>query len=121
MNYINNSKVAADTQLADSVHTAVLTGMMDPEIVNRKEYNEDYIALTTQTDITQYTGTEEENVILWGAAQILGEEDLHDLSDRIHSSGATGRILVTIIGDFNVEVVLEGTDDGYGSEITIRN
>ena len=120
MNYINNSKVAADTQLADSVHTAVLTGMMDPEIVNRKEYNEDYAALMTPVDITQYTGTEEENVILWGAAQILGVEDLHELSDMLKSSGATGRIFVTITAPNRVEVVLEGTDDGHGSEITIN-
>ena len=37
--YIEKSKVSADTQAADSVHTAVLTAMMDPEVVNMSSYN----------------------------------------------------------------------------------
>ena len=37
--YIEKSKVSSDTQAADSVHTAVLTAMMDPEVVNMSGYN----------------------------------------------------------------------------------
>ena len=119
MGYIESSKVSADTQLADSVHTAVLTALFTPEIVNNPSFNVDYKDLTAPVDITQYTG--EENVILGEAALILGVDDLHELSDRIKSAGATGRILVTITGPNNVKVVLEGTNDGNGQEICVEN
>ncbi|MBR3104787.1 MAG: prepilin-type N-terminal cleavage/methylation domain-containing protein, partial [Lachnospiraceae bacterium] len=36
--YIEKSKVSADTQLADTVHSALLTAMMDPEVVNNTNY-----------------------------------------------------------------------------------
>ncbi len=116
--YIQRSKVAADTQLADSIHTAVLTSMMDPEIVNRKDYNDAIYELEQGIDITQYTG--DENGVLWGTAEILGVDDLHELSDQIKSAGATGRIWVTVTGSYNLEVVIEGTDCGNGTEITVR-
>ncbi len=116
--YISKSRVSADTQLADSIHTAVLTAMMDPEIVNREDYNDAFYELMQGIDITSYTG--DENGILQGAAEILGVEDLHELSGQIKSSGATGRIWVTAIESYRIEVVIEGTDCGNGDEITVK-
>ncbi|MBR3734817.1 MAG: hypothetical protein IKN07_02970, partial [Lachnospiraceae bacterium] len=56
--------------------------------------------------------------ILAGAAEILGVEDLRELRDRIKSSGATGRILVTLTGPRQVWVVIEGTKS-EGGEISV--
>ena len=117
MNYINASRISADTMLADNIHMAVLLSMIDPEITYLQDYEEDLNALMTPVDITAYTG--DENVILWGARDILGEKDLHDLSDRLVSTGATGRIWVTVTGPNTVSVVLEGTDNGSGQEIRV--
>lgn len=114
---IEYSRVSADTQLADNIHTAVLTAMMDPEIVNKKEYLDDFNALTTEFDITQYRG--DENCILAGAAEILGVEDLHELRDEIRSSKATGRILVTLTGPRHVWVVIEGAIGKESGEVSI--
>lgn len=117
--YWQESKVSADMQLADSIHTAILTSIMDPEIQSMKKFPGDYDALTEEFDITQYTG--DENCILAGAAEILDMEDLHDLSRRLKSRGATGRILVTIIGPMQVQVRVEGTYvSEYREEIIIR-
>ncbi len=118
MGYINSSKVASDTMVADSVHTAVLTAMFDPEVVNRKEYIDSENALKTATDITSCPIGD--NVILDAAAEILGLNDLSELSDQLRSNGATGRVFVTITGNNSVRVVIEGTDDGSGSEITVE-
>ncbi len=117
--WIQEAYSSGDTQVANSVHTAILTAMMDPEITNREDYDEDLNALTTEFDITQYTG--DENCILAGAAKILGVEDLHTLSGQIRSRGATGRILVTVRGPKEVWVVVEGTKSWVDGEvITIR-
>ena len=117
--YIQESKIRADWQLADSIHTAILTAIRDPEIQSMKTYPGDYDALTEEFDITQYNGNE--NCILAGVAEILAMEDLHDLSRRLKSRGATGRILVTIIGPMQVQVRVEGTYvSEYREEIIIR-
>ncbi len=117
--YWQESKVSADMQLADSIHTAILTSIMDPEIQSMKKFPGDYDALTKEFDITQYTG--DENCILAGAAEILDVDDLHDLGSRLRSRGATGRILVTICDPTHVQVRVEGTYvSEYGEEIIIR-
>ncbi len=119
-----------DTQIADTIHTAVLTAIIDQEIKAKKEYAADLAALTETFDITEYqTGG---NCILDEAVRILNMQDLSvlSLSKKLRSDSATGRIWVTVTerkgSDFpEVEVVLEGAIDygegGQGKrEITVR-
>ena len=116
---IQETRISYDTQLADAVHTAVLMAITDQQIAEKKEYKEDFETLRNETDITQYQ--EDENCILKGAAGILGVNDLNELRSMIRSKGATGRILVKIYGTEQVQVVIEGTDNGLnGEEIMIR-
>ncbi len=116
---IQASKVSEDMRLADSIHTAILTSMMDPEIKNMENYPEDFNALTKEFDITQYTS--DKNCILAGTADVLDIDNLHILSSRLKSRGATGRILVTICDPTHVQVRVEGTYvSEYGEEIIIR-
>ena len=117
--WMQKSKCSSDTQMADAVHTAVLTAMMDPEIKKKEEYPEDLAALSNEFDITKYTG--DENCILEGALEVLQVEDLHELGGMTRSRGATGRILVTVYGPEQVQVVIEGTKSWVtGEVITIR-
>ncbi|MBR3515165.1 MAG: hypothetical protein IKO10_02330 [Lachnospiraceae bacterium] len=117
--YMQKSRSSSDNQLADSVHTAVLTAMMDPEIMKKEEYTEDLAELANEIDITKYTG--EENCILAGALKVLWVEDFQELGEMIRSRGATGRILVTAYGPNKVRVVIEGTEHWMtGEEITIQ-
>ena len=111
-------KVIDDRKLADSIHTAVLTSLMDPEIMNNHKYAEDFEELTTEMDITQYWG--DGNCILVETTKILGLDNLYQLRGKFKSSGATGRVLVTVTAPHSVRVVLEGTQMDEG-EITVGN
>ncbi|MCR5126813.1 MAG: hypothetical protein K6B69_01785 [Lachnospiraceae bacterium] len=52
---------------------------------------------------------------------MLQVEDLHELEGMTKSRGATGRILVTVYGPEQVQVVIEGTKSWVtGEVITIR-
>ena len=60
-------------------------------------------------------------MILEGALEVLQVEDLHELGGMTRSRGATGRILVTVYGPEQVQVVIEGTESCVdGEEITVR-
>ena len=117
-----------DTQMADSIHTAVLTAILDPEIKAKKEYAEDFAVLTEKFDITECQIGE--NCILDEAARIMYLDDFRTLRDQLRSKDATGRIWVTVTehkdSEFpSLEVVLDGAiDNGEGGdgkrEITIR-
>ena len=69
--YIEKSKVSADTQAADSVHTAVLTAMMDPEVVNSSLYNSSTIVTGSALSATTLTTTSGDPVAS-AAGEILG-------------------------------------------------
>ena len=69
--YIEKSKVSADTQAADSVHTAVLTAMMDPEVVNSSLYNSSSIVTGTAASATTLT-TGSTDPVASAAGEILG-------------------------------------------------
>ena len=53
--YIEKSKVSADTQAADSVHSAMLTAMMDPEVVNKSAYNSNFSNYQSAKSVTAFT------------------------------------------------------------------
>ncbi|MBR1472532.1 MAG: hypothetical protein IJ600_12945 [Lachnospiraceae bacterium] len=117
--YIDNSKYSADVQLADSIYTAVLTAMMDPEIVNSWDYNDAFEDMSNGIDLTECSRWD--NSILGGAAEILGiKDDFYELKDMIKSSGATGRIWVTIESPHSLSVEIEGLSDRYGDPLIVR-
>ena len=90
--YIEKSKVSADPQAADSVHTAVLTAMMDPEVVNQSNYNSSFTALSSGASATTLTSTSS-NPISSAAGEILG------------GSFATGQLKSTHASDISFQVV----------------
>lgn len=81
--YIEKSKVSADTQLADSVHTAILTAMMDPEVVNSSKYNNSNVIKTGAHPITDLvTG----DVVGSAALEVLGVSNASDLAKSLRST-----------------------------------
>ena len=99
------------TLIANSVHTAFLTAVMDPEVVNQEDYDSNYALLKGGMEITEYSGPYKmgENSIFAAAAEILDVESFNELADMLQSSEATGRIYVTAIGDNKMRVEIEGT------------
>ena len=103
--YIEKSKVSADTQAADSVHTAVLTAMMDPEVVNQSNYNSSFTALASGASATTLTSTSS-NPISSAAGEILGGAFT---AGDLKSTGATD-ISFKIVGNNKVSVWVQGSD-----------
>ncbi len=107
--YIEKSKVSADTQLADSVHTAVLTAMMDPEIVNKSSYNNEYAGYTKDTEIIKVSTTA--GTIGSGALEILGVSDAKAINSSIKSTTENGAgVHFQVTGTNRVSVWIKGTD-----------
>ena len=92
--YIEKSKVSADTQAADSVHTAVLTAMMDPEVVNMSSYNTapSMTGAKSATTLTTTTAAATDPVAS-AAGEILG------------GSFTTGQLKSTHASDISFQVV----------------
>lgn len=107
--YIEKSKVSADTQLADSVHTAVLTAMMDPEIVNFTGYNAEFKTYTTGMYDVKSLTTASKGSIASGACEILGVKSGSDVVSSLKSTGANG-VKFQVTGTNRVSVVVTGSD-----------
>ena len=105
--YIEKSKVSADTQVADSVHTAILTAMMDPEIVNASGYNAEYSGYTGATGVAGLPTTSE--TIGSAALEILGVASGADVDASLKSTGATA-VSFQITGTNRCSVWITGSD-----------
>ena len=103
--YIEKSKVSADTQAADSVHTAVLTAMMDPEVVNKSNYNSSFSALSSGAAATSLTSTSSDPICS-AAGEILGGSFANT---DLKSTGAS-TISFKIVGNNKVSVWVPGSD-----------
>ena len=103
--YIEKSKVSADTQAADSVHTAVLTAMMDPEVVNNSGYNSSFTSLSSAKSATTLVSTSSDPISS-AAGEILGGSFA---ATDLKSTGATD-ISFQIVGNNKVSVWVDGSD-----------
>jgi len=86
--YIEKSKVSADTQLADSVHTAILTAMMDPEVVNNSKYNSSaFASVNGSGDASKLVTTD---IVGSAALEILGVNNGTELAGSLRSTRVGG-------------------------------
>ena len=106
--YIEKRKVSADTQLADSVHTAVLTAMMDPEIVNASNYNNEYNGYTTATAVAGLNNTTVGSISS-GALEILGVTTGTAVDGSLKSTNASA-VSFQITGTNSLSVWIQGSD-----------
>ena len=107
--YIEKSKVSADTQAADSVHSAMLTAMMDPEVVNKSAYNTNFSNYQSAKSVTAF-GTGDTDPIGSAALEILGyTTSITSATELLKSTGATD-IQVQIVGNNKVSVWVPGSD-----------
>ena len=105
--YIEKSKVSADTQAADSVHTAVLTAMMDPEIVNVSSYNSEFKNYQTAGSVANLST--QSGTIGSAALEILGVTNGSEVTGSLKSTGATD-VQFQIVGNNKVSVWVPGSD-----------
>ena len=107
--YIEKSKVSADTQAADSVHTAVLTAMMDPEVVNNTNYNSNFSSYNSTAHSVNSLSTASTDPIGSAALEIMGETAAVTATNILKSTSATD-IQFQIVGNNKVSVWVPGSD-----------
>ena len=118
--YIEKSKVSADTQAADAVHSAILTAMMDPEVVNDPGYNGSSVLSGAQSVSGLGTG----DVVASAALEILGETAGADVTARLKSTNASD-ICFEVVNNNKVSVWVVGSDSrgsksNSGFEIVVQ-
>lgn len=108
--YIEKTNVSADTQLADAVHSAVLTAIMDPEIATlpASSAEQQYIEGSLKTGIALTGITSTTNSLTAAICDILGVTGGAELATSLKSHGAS---VVSVRVDGNrCSVWLPGTD-----------
>ncbi|SCX99877.1 prepilin-type N-terminal cleavage/methylation domain-containing protein [Lachnospiraceae bacterium XPB1003] len=104
--YIEKSKVAADTQVVDSVHTAMLTAMMDPEVANADSASGN--SFTGSGAVSAITSTSVVGSAFW---EVMGGSQGAKVSIKLKSYGAsTGNLSYSVIGNNKISVWISGTD-----------
>ena len=98
--YIEKTNVSSDTQLADTVKSAVTTTIMDPAVINSSGYSfSNYDGALSSMDLGgDFVASLEETL---GCAR-------GDMADKLKSKGASG-ITVKIVGSNSVHVIIDGS------------
>ncbi len=102
--YIEKSKVSADTQSADSVHTAIVTALLDPEVAQASSYD------TQSGNLNGLTITEGQAVAITGGTELQDaiNEILGGTAPSLKSAGHSGYTIST--SGSTVFVTLPNTD-----------
>ncbi len=116
--YEQMSRIASDTQLCASVRTAIITSMLDPEVITGSNpgmpYGDDWIYVEDIDPDTDFGKVFEE---------YMGS-DVDEIEGQIKSTyrGKTANGLqFRIVNGNEVEVRIENSDNGDGEEIAIGN
>ncbi len=135
LRYVEKTNVSADTQLADSVKTAITTAMMDPAVINANEATSSVTAFndahaTAAALSTGLTGEMLKSVnVTLGYADSQSAADLQkSLIAKLKSAHATDTAInVQITGSNSVTVIITKTDasagkktDGSATPITVQ-
>ena len=104
--YIEKSKVAADTQVVDSVHTAMLTAMMDPEVANADSRSGN--SFRCSGAVSAITSTSVVGSAFW---EVMGGSQGAKVSLKVKSYGASAaNMSYSVIGNNKISVWIGGTD-----------
>lgn len=107
--YIEKSKVAADTQVVDSIHTAMLTAMMDPEVANADSASGNAFS---GAGAVNGIGTGANNVVGSAFWEVMGGSNGAKVSLKVKSYGAAeSKISYSVIGNNKISVWIDGTDN----------
>ena len=117
--YIEKTNVSSDTQLCDSVRTAVTTAMMDPAVINATTPgipDDD-----EEVEVADLAGDAyADGAFASAVAEIMGYEDVADLAEingKIKSAHEDdSAVTFMIVGSNSVHVYIPGTDNSGKKE-----
>lgn len=127
LRYVERTRVSADTQVADSVKTAITVAMLDPAVISAATPGTPAanatLNLATAADFTGAFGVAVAETLGYATVDAMVNTTTGIISE-LQSDGATG-ITATIDATGNrVTVVITGSNDGTGAagarhEITV--
>lgn len=115
LRYVEKTNVSADTQLADSVKTAITTAMMDPAVINATDNSAStfvtahsaYASIETNLSGAMFDSVKE----TMGSSATSAADLKTELIGKLKSAHAAGAdIQVQIVGSNAVQVKITGTD-----------
>lgn len=111
LKYVEKTNVSADTQLADSVKTAVTTAMMDPAVINAGDSSASDIATFSTASGAAISSIDSTGTAFAKAVwETLGVSGQASLIAKMKSVNTCSAITVTITGSNSVKVELTDTD-----------
>ncbi len=127
LRYVERTRVSSDTQVADSVRTAVRTAMMDPVVINDASatsaiaaFNAGATDQASAWDLSSLQGTEFGDAI----AETLGvgTANLADVANDLQSTGNGTSMTISVWSNNgnDVGVVIINSDDGAGNSIIVE-
>ena len=105
--YIEKTNVSSDTQLCDTVKTAVTTAVMDPEVLNDSSSVTTISGWSSPTALSTLSGTTPKCTS--SVLEALGVSQGSQANSQLKSSGATG-VTFQVMGANSVHVWIAGTD-----------
>lgn len=114
--YIEKSNVSADTQLADTIQTACVTAMMDPEVLADASGSSAITSLQNagQSALSAYVGSG--NKYTSAVSEILGETNAASIEASLKSADCGGSKAISITLSANSCAVVVTNSDSRGSK-----
>lgn len=103
--YIEKTNVSSDTQLCDSVKSAITTAMMDPEVINSTN-----AAIPSGSGWTDVSGGLGGGDFETAVEEILGCADTA-IDGKIKSTTASGKVQFQIVNSNSVWVQITNSDN----------
>jgi len=107
--YIEKTNVSSDTQLCDTVKSAVTTAVMDPSVLNDTASKTALSSTGTWINVSTITGSSE---FALAVQETLGMDStsIASIDTKIKSAHGTGGIQYNIMGSNSVHVRIPNTD-----------
>lgn len=113
MKYVERSRVSADTQVADTVRTAIMTAMLDPAVDDASAPS----AMTAPADISTITGATKFPTLV---AEILGDSP-SNIAGKLKSKAYKGSAIKYQVTNTNqVIVTIESKDTSVAANLEIK-
>lgn len=111
LKYVERTRVSSDTQVADTVRTAVLTAMLDPNVMNDTNYATDIATFkaTGGASITAIGNNEFGKAVAVTLGKSAGTDITADWVKKQLTSEDASDIKVEIVGSNSVKVTIVGS------------
>lgn len=119
LKYIEKTNVSSDTQVADTVRTAVVTAMLDPTVLSDEDYSTDIAPFEADggASITEIGSNAFGNAVAVTLGEASGGDITEDWVTEQLTSNDANDIIITIVSSNNVRVTIAGSHaDADGGE-----